>query len=135
MPAFISLPRDPRCHWPRHYISFADHARLSGCCRRRYGGGDLGLKGGTYWRDQNLGTSLYGVFADEARVDRPAYAVRQGFTPYAGLKLSYPIIGDLQAVLAAEAEYLNDRTAASPIIARPIVPSAMFGLFYSFGVQ
>jgi outer membrane scaffolding protein for murein synthesis (MipA/OmpV family) len=99
------------------------------------GGGDFGLKGGAYWRDDNLNTSLYGVFPDEARTDRPAYAVRQGFTPFAGMKISYPVIGGLQAVLAAEAEYLNDASAASPIIARRIVPSAMFGLFYSFGVQ
>ncbi len=97
------------------------------------GGGDLGLKGGAYWRDSKLGTSLYGVFPDEARADRPAFTVRQGFTPFAGLKLGYPIAGGLQAVFAAEAEYLPGRVAASPIIARRVVPSAMFGLFYTFG--
>jgi outer membrane protein len=99
------------------------------------GGGELGFKGGAYWRDQKLNTYLYGVFPDEARAGRPAYLVRQGFTPFAGLTVGYPIIGGLRAMLAAEAEYLTDRTAASPIIARRIVPSAMFGLFYSFGVQ
>jgi MipA family protein len=99
------------------------------------GGGSLGIKGGAYWRDQKLGTSLYGVFANEARADRPAYTIKQGFTPFAGMKLSYPVIGGLQAMLAAEAEYLNDKTAASPIIARRVVPSAMLGLFYSFGVN
>lgn len=99
------------------------------------GGGEIGLKGGAYWRDDNLGTSLYGVFPDEARDGRPAFEVRPGFTPFAGLTIGYPVFGGLQAVLAAEAEYLTDRSAASPIIARRIVPSAMLGLFYSFGVR
>lgn len=99
------------------------------------GGGSFGLKAGAYWRDADLGTWMYGVRPGEERADRPAYAVTHGLTPFAGLQIGYPLIGGLQAMFAADAEYLNGRTAASPIIARRIVPSAMFGLFYSFGVQ
>jgi outer membrane protein len=99
------------------------------------GGGSLGVKGGAYWRDDHLNTWLYGVFPGEARADRPAFTVRRGFTPFAGLQVSYPIVAGLQAMFAVEAEYLPGRAAASPIIARRVVPSAMLGLFYSFGLQ
>jgi outer membrane scaffolding protein for murein synthesis (MipA/OmpV family) len=46
--------------------------------------------------------------------------------------VSYPIAGNLSANLSAEAQYLSRSVADSPIVARRVVPSAMFGLFYSF---
>ncbi len=99
------------------------------------GGGSIGFKAGARWRDADLGTWMYGVLPGEERADRPAYTVQQGFTPFTGVQVGYPIVGGLQGMMSAEVEYLNGRTAASPIIARRIVPSATFGLFYSFGVK
>jgi outer membrane protein len=96
------------------------------------GAGQLGIRGGAYWRDSHLNTYLYGVFADEARADRPEYRVDHGVTPFAGLVVTYPVAGRLSANLAFEAQYLSAEIADSPIIARRVVPSAVFGLFYSF---
>lgn len=96
------------------------------------GSGQLGIRGGAYWRDSHLNTHLYGVFADEARADRPEYRIGQGVTPFAGLIVTYPVAGRLSANLALEAQYLSAEIADSPIIARRVVPSAVVGLFYSF---
>jgi outer membrane protein len=96
------------------------------------GNGQFMARGGAYWRNSKLNTWLYGVFASEARADRPEYEVKQGVTPFAGLMVSYPLAGKVSATLSAEAQYLADAAADSPIVARRVVPSAMFGLFYSF---
>lgn len=96
------------------------------------GNGSLGVKGGAYWRDSNLNTYLYGVYVDEARPDRPAYRIEEGFSPFAGLMLRYPVIDKVEVVMASEVEFLPDRITDSPIIARQIVPSAFIGMFYSF---
>ena len=96
------------------------------------GRGTLGLKGGAYWRDSKLSTYLYGVFPDEARAGRPAYRVKEGFTPFAGASVSYPVIDRVEVVVAAEAEFLPERIADSPIIARKVVPAAFIGVFYVF---
>lgn len=96
------------------------------------GRGSLAVKGGAYWRDSNLNTYLYGVFADEARTDRPAYRVQEGFTPFAGAMLRYPVVDRVEFVIAAEAEFLSERITDSPIVARKVVPAAFIGVFYSF---
>jgi MipA family protein len=96
------------------------------------GNGQFVARGGAYWRNSKLNTYLYGVFANEARADRPEYEVKQGVTPFAGLMVSYPVAGKVSATFSAEAQYLSDTAADSPIIAHRLVPSAMVGLFYSF---
>jgi outer membrane protein len=96
------------------------------------GNGQLVARGGASWRDSNLNTYLFGVYADEVRADRAEYQVKQGLTPFAGLMVSYPIAGNLSANLSAEAQYLSRTVADSPIVARRLMPSAMVGLFYSF---
>ena len=96
------------------------------------GDGELALRGGAYWRDSTLNTYLYGVLPGEEREDRPAYRVGNGFTPFAGAMVSYPVKGNLRANVAVEAQFLSSEAADSPIIARKVVPSALFGLFYVF---
>lgn len=96
------------------------------------GNGQLGFKAGAYWRDADLNTYLYGVFPGEARQDRPAWRIGARFTPFAGLMVGYPLPRGFEVMFAAEAEYLTGRAAASPLIARRVVPSAFIGLFYRF---
>lgn len=96
------------------------------------GDGELALRGGAYWRDSTLNTYLYGVLPGEEREDRPAYRVGNGITPFAGAMVSYPVKGNLRANVTVEAQFLSSEAADSPIIARNVVPSALFGLFYVF---
>jgi outer membrane protein len=98
-------------------------------------GGQLGIKAGASWRDDDLNTWEFGVLPGEERPDRPEWSVGADFIPHVGLMVSYPLAGRLEATLAAEAQWLRGGMADSPIISRRWVPSAFIGLLYTFGAR
>ena len=92
----------------------------------------LDIRGGTYWRDNNLSRYLYGVFDDEAQMDRPAYAPGSSFVPYASVAFSLNITKHLTAVTAFETEIYSKNVNSSPIIDREAIGTGTLSLFYNF---
>lgn len=76
----------------------------------------LGWRVGGRWQDQDLSTYLYGVYAEEARQGRPAYAVDAGVTPVLEAEFTYAINTNWLLVAGADVEFLSDSAKDSPII-------------------
>lgn len=92
----------------------------------------IDLKGGTYWRDNDLSRYLYGVFDNEARSGRPSYAPGSNFVPYAGVTLSLGITKHLTAAASFETEIYTKKIKKSPIIDTEAIGSGTVSIFYSF---
>ena len=92
----------------------------------------IDLKAGTYWRDDDLSQYLYGVYADEARPGRPAYAPGDTFVPYANLGITLGITDHVMAAATFETEIYTREIKASPIIAREAIGTGTLSLLYTF---
>lgn len=92
----------------------------------------LDVRGGTYWRDNDLSRYLYGVFDDEARLGRPAYAPGASFVPFGNFAFSLGITKHLTAAATFETEIYTRNIKNSPIIDREAIGTGTFSLFYNF---
>ena len=111
------------------------------------GGGEarLRLSKGFQWKVVRIGPSLgatllsaalsnhdYGVPADQATPDRPAYQLGETFSVEAGLGLFIEITRNVLVFANGAFEWLGDDVTASPIVEKDYVLKGFAGLTYVF---
>jgi outer membrane protein len=87
------------------------------------------------WRDAKLNNYYYGVRAEEATAERPAYNAGAGFNTELGLQAVYRLTEQYQVLAGFAVSRASGEIRGSPVVDQGIVPSAMIGLLWSFAPQ
>lgn len=85
------------------------------------------------WRDSKLNNYYYGVRADEATDERPAYEPGSGVNVSLGLYGSYAIFENWRLLGGVSVTQLDSSVRDSPIIRDGLQPAVFVGAVYDFG--
>lgn len=85
---------------------------------RQIGNLDLDISVGLAFRDTRLSEHLYGVRAEEAREDLPAYAPEAALYPYVGMVAFYEVGDSLGILCFARYEHPGSEAMNSPLIVK-----------------
>ena len=92
----------------------------------------IGARVGATWMDRKLATYTYGVRPSEAGSGIAAYNVTDSVIPTIGIDVSYAVTDKTTVIAGVSANFLSESVAASPIVKRDTLVSAMIGLRYAF---
>jgi MipA family protein len=87
---------------------------------------------GVHWLSEDLARHDYGVPADRATAERPAYELDGVFSLQAGLGLFFELTDSLVFLVNGQAEFLDEDVTDSPIVEDDIVFSGFSALNYLF---
>ena len=87
---------------------------------------------GLRWRSGDLVDFYYGVKADEARADRPAYTPSATLSPVIRLAVRRKLTTHWGLLLGFQYEWLDDEIVDSPIVEDDTIVSLLFGAAYAF---
>ena len=85
------------------------------------------------WRDAKLNNYYYGVQANEATADRPAYAPGGSAQAQIGLYGSYDVSERWRLLAGVSATVLGSSVKNSPIVQKRVLPAVYVGAAYDFG--
>lgn len=92
----------------------------------------ISAEAGAYWRDSDLGTYMYGIYADEVRPGRAAYTADDSVAPFMAAMGRYALTERVAIVGAIEVEAIPDTGRDSPIIDADARYGAFLGLMVRF---
>lgn len=92
----------------------------------------ISAEAGAYWRDSDLGTYMYGIYADEVRPGRSAYTADDSVAPFMAAMGRYALTERVAIVGAIEVEAIPDTGRDSPIIDADARYGAFLGLMVRF---
>ena len=85
------------------------------------------------WRDAKLNDYYYGVRANEATAERPAYAPGGAAQAQIGLYGSYDVSERWRLLAGVSATVLGSSVKNSPIVQKRVLPAVYVGAAYDFG--
>ena len=92
----------------------------------------ISAEAGACWRDSDLGTYMYGIYADEVRPGRAAYSADDSVAPFMAAMGRYALTERVAIVGAIEVEAIPDTGRDSPIIDADARYGAFLGLMVRF---
>jgi outer membrane protein len=87
------------------------------------------------WRNDKLNNYYYGVRAEEATAERPAYTAGAGMNIELGLQALYRLTEQYQLLAGFALSRASSEIRGSPVVDAGTVPSATIGLLWSFAPQ
>lgn len=87
---------------------------------------------GVTWQSSKLADYYYGVRANEVKVNRPKYIVKDSTIPNIGLKLSYPIKDNIDLVSINSVEFLPKEITQNSIIDKKTNIGSILAVIYKF---
>ncbi|SEK78944.1 outer membrane protein [Roseateles sp. YR242] len=123
-----------RLDWSSDLSGHSKGQRLQLQADRRFqlGAASISPRLGAQWMDRKWVDYYYGVRAQEALADRPAYLGEAGVALEAGVRLDYAIQQRHVIFLDVGVTHLPKEVTNSPIVDRSNVPRAMVGYLYRF---
>jgi outer membrane protein len=84
------------------------------------------------WLSEKTVDYLFGVSAEETRVDRPAYSPGASYEIELGLLIQRPFVGDFSAVGLFEISTYGKEITDSPLVDQDYSWEGVIGVMYSF---